>query len=206
MINQAIREALQGIAANSNGIAVFRNTLRNEVRAMFPSRLTADIAAIRKGEAFVDLLAFAKVTFGEAYFSAPREKADGSPVDLAAARVAYDATSTEGMDDDALALRKAAQGYVRTAIRQNITMFVPEATDAPKAEKVDGGGEGLVERLPYSGVEPNPTAALAGITAVLVALSESNPNGAKALLNGLDSLVKYARPYVAEGKAIPRKA
>jgi hypothetical protein len=202
MINQAIREALQGIAANSNGIAVFRNTLRHEVRAMFPSRLSADIAAVRKDEAFVDLLAFAKVTFGEAYFAAPREKADGSPVDLAAARIAYDAISTEGMGDDALALRKAAQGYVRTAIRQNITMFVPEATDAPKADDADKADE--ADKV--DATETNPTAALAGITAVLVGLSKSNPAAAKALLNGLDSLVKYSRPYVAEGKAIPVKA
>jgi hypothetical protein len=71
-------------------------------------------------------------------------------------------------------------------------MLIPAAIDAP--EKADTATD---EKL------PDPTGVLALVTGALQTLSEKNPDGALALLNGLDSLVKYARPYVAERKPIP---
>jgi hypothetical protein len=38
-----------------------------------------------------------------------------------------------------------------------------------------------------------------------VILSEKKPDAARTLLNALDAEVKFTRPYVAEGKAIPAK-
>jgi hypothetical protein len=96
-----------------------------------------------------------------------------------------------GQQDDQAKVRKAAQDYVRVAFRQNVTKLIPAAIDATQAE--------AVEKL------PDPTGTLALVTQALQILSEKKPDGALALLNGLDSLVKYARPYVAEGKAIPAK-
>ena len=80
---------------------------------------------------------------------------------------------------------------MRVAFRQNVTKLIPDAIDAPV--------EAEAEKL------PDPTGVLALVTEALVILSEKSPDGALALLNGLDSLVKVARPHVAAGQPIPRK-
>jgi hypothetical protein len=191
------------IIANLNAIAkggvsqaqAYAN-LREFVPELFPVNPTqAEIDTVTKSEDWSVFDAEARMIFAEAYFSAPRE-IDGEMVDVTQCNVNLwmaDKKEAKAFSPDELAVRKGAQAYVRIGYRQNITKLIPRASDAPEATETE------TEKL------PDPTGTLALVTEALQILSEKNPTGALALLNGLDSLVKYARPYVAEGKPISSK-
>ena len=169
--------------------------LRDDIPTLFPERPTmADIKAVIDSDEWKEFDAQARLVFADAFFKASRE-IDGKMVDVRQYNVSLwtaDKKTAKAFGDAETQVRKAAQAYVRIAFRQNVTKLIPEAIDAPvKAE---------TEKL------PDPTGVLALVTEALVILSEKSPDGALALLNGLDGLVKVARPHVAARQPIPRKA
>jgi len=168
--------------------------LRESVPALFPVEpKQVDIKAVTDSPEWKAFDTQARRVFAEAYFSAPRE-IDGESRYIGHYGIQVweaDKKAAKDFTPDQAKVRKAAQDYVRVAFRQNVTKLIPAAIDAVQAE----AGEKL----------PDPTGTLALVTQALQILSEKKPDGALALLNGLDSLVKYARPYVAEGKPIPAK-
>jgi hypothetical protein len=195
-------EIYGNIIANLNAIAkggvsqaqAYAN-LREFVPELFPANPTqAEIDAVLKSDEWVKFDTDARMIFAEAYFSAPRE-IDGEMVDVAAFGLVTwvaDKKEAKTFSPDQIAVRKGAQAYVRIGYRQNITKLIPRASDAPEPTETE--------------TLPDPTGTLALVTQALQVLSEKNPSGALSLLNGLDSLVKHARPYVAEGKPIVHKA
>ena len=185
-----LRTVAQGGVTQAQAFA----NLRETVPALFPIEPTqADIKAVTDTPEWKAFDTQARRVFAEAYFSAPRE-IESKMWDVASFGLQVweaDKKAAKDFTADQAKVRKAAQDYVRVAFRQNVTKLIPAAIDAVQAE----AGEKL----------PDPTGTLALVTQALQILSEKKPDGALALLNGLDSLVKYARPYVAEGKAIPAK-
>jgi hypothetical protein len=180
--------------------------LRCAVPSLFPVEPTqAEIKAVTDSEDWKKFDTQARRIFAEAYFSAPRmvklsddKKAEAVPVDrygyaeeFIVDTWAEDNNAAKSYSPTRAKIRKAAQDYVRVAFRQNVTKLIPAAIDAVQTA--------ATENL------PDPTGVLALVTGAMQTLSEKNPDGALALLNGLDSLVKYARPYVAERKPIPTK-
>jgi hypothetical protein len=169
--------------------------LRADIPTLFPENPTqADIKAVTSTDDWKEFDTQARLVFAEAFFDAPR-MVDGEIVDATRYDVSIwsaDKKTAKNFDPETLKIRKAAQDYVRVAFRQNVTKLIPDAIDAPV--------EAEAEKL------PDPTGVLALVTEALVILSEKSPDGALALLNGLDSLVKVARPHVAAGQPIPRKA
>ena len=170
-------------------------SLRADIPTLFPEHpTTAEIKAVTNSDEWKEFDSQARLIFAEAFFDAPRV-IDGELVDATRYDVSIwsaDKKKAKTFEPDILKIRKAAQDYVRVAFRQNVTKLIPEAIDAPVAEET--------EKL------PDHTAVLALVTGALVTLSEKSPDAALALLNGLDSLVKTARPHVAKGEPIPRKA
>ena len=170
-------------------------SLRADIPTLFPEHpTTAEIKAVTNSDEWKEFDSQARLIFAEAFFDAPRV-IDGELVDATRYDVSIwsaDKKKAKTFEPDILKIRKAAQDYVRVAFRQNVTKLIPEAIDAPV--------EAEAEKL------PDPTGVLALVTEALVILSEKSPDGALALLNGLDSLVKVARPHVAAGQPIPRKA
>jgi len=185
-----LRTVAQGGITQAQAFA----NLRESVPALFPVEPTqADIKAVTDSPEWKAFDTQARRVFAEAYFSAPRE-IESKMWDVASFGIKVweaDKKAAKDFTADQSKVRKAAQDYVRVAFRQNVTKLIPAAIDAVQAE----AGEKL----------PDPTGTLALVTQALQILSEKKPESALALLNGLDSLVKYARPYVAEGKAIPAK-
>ena len=169
--------------------------LRADIPTLFPVEpRQADIKAVTDSDDWKEFDTQARLIFAEAFFSAPRE-IDGDMMDMGGYDVSIwsaDKKTAKAFGDTETKIRKAAQAYVRVAYRQNVTMLIPDAIDAPTEEKA--------EKL------PDPTGVLALVTEALVILSEKSPDGALALLNGLDSLVKVARPHVAARQPIPRKS
>lgn len=188
---------LSAIASGGVSQAQAYANLREYVPALFPVNPTqAEIDAVLNSGEWANFDAEARGIFAEAYFSAPRE-IDGVMVDVAAFGLdtwLADKKTAKEFPPDRIAARKGAQAYVRIGFRQNITKLIPRAIDAPETTEAD-----KAETL------PDPTGTLALVTEALQILSEKNPTGALALLNGLDALVKYARPYVSEGKPIVSK-
>lgn len=188
---------LDAIATGGVSQAQAYANLREYVPQLFPHNATqAEIDAVVKSEDWAVFRIEARMIFAEAYFLAPRE-IGGEMVDVAAFGLdtwTADKKEAKTFSPDQLAVREGVQAYVRIGYRQNITKLIPRASDAPEATET-----GETEKL------PDPTGTLALVTEALQILSEKNPTGALALLNGLDSLVKYARPYVAEGKPISSK-
>jgi hypothetical protein len=170
--------------------------LRADIPALFPEHPTmAEIKAVTDTDDWREFTETARAIFATAYFGATRD-VGGEMVDMTRFNVSLwtaDKKTAKAFDDTEKAIRKAAQDYVRVAIRQNVTKLIPEAVDAPMDDE-------KAETL------PDPTATLALVTEALVILSEKSPDGALALLNGLDNLVKVARPHVAARQPIPRKA
>jgi len=185
-----LRTVAQGGITQAQAFA----NLRESVPALFPVEpKQVDIKAVTDSPEWKAFDTQARRVFAEAYFSAPRE-IESKMWDVATFGLKVweaDKKAAKDFTPDQAKVRKAAQDYVRVAFRQNVTKLIPAAIDAVQAE----AGEKL----------PDPTGTLALVTQALQILSEKKPDGALALLNGLDSLVKYARPYVAEGKAIPAK-
>ena len=187
-----LRKVAKGDSAKAEAFA----QIRADVPTLFPEHpTTAEIKAVTDSDEWKEFDAQGRLIFAEAFFSAPRE-IGGEIVDVtkydsslwsADKKTAKTYTNTEAK------IRKAAQDYVRVAFRQNVTKLIPDAIDAPvSAEET--------EKL------PDPTGVLALVTEALVILSEKSPDGALALLNGLDSLVKVARPHVTARQPIPRKS
>ena len=188
---------LDAIATGGVSQAQAYANLREYVPQLFPHNATqAEIDAVVKSEDWAVFRIEARMIFAEAYFLAPRE-IGGEMVDVAAFGLdtwTADKKEAKTFSPDQLAVREGVQAYVRIGYRQNITKLIPRASDAPEATETE------TEKL------PDPTGTLALVTQALQVLSEKNPSGALSLLNGLDSLVKYARPYVTDGKAIVNKA
>ena len=186
-----LRTVAQGGVTQAQAFA----NLRADIPALFPENPTqADIKAVTSTDDWKEFDTQARLVFAEAFFDAPR-MVDGEIVDATRYDVSIwsaDKKTAKNFDPETLKIRKAAQDYVRVAFRQNVTKLIPDAIDAPV--------EAEAEKL------PDPTGVLALVTEALVILSEKSPDGALALLNGLDSLVKVARPHVAAGQPIPRKA
>lgn len=213
MINHA--EIYSAILANLNTIAnggisqaQAYSDLRDTVPLLFEVDATqAEIDKVTGSPEWVAFDAEARLLFAGAYFSAPRlvrlsddksaepvsVSVDTHPAEFVLDTWVADNKTAKAFSFECSKIRKAAQDYVRVAFRQNVTKLIPRASDAPKANETE------TETL------PDPTGTLALVTQAMQILSEKNPAGALALLNGLDSLVKYARPYVSEGKAIAHK-
>lgn len=196
---ETILTDLRAIAKGGVTQATAYADLRDNVPLLFPAAPTlAQIDEIKKSEEWKRFDAEARLIFATAYFTAPRVIGERTydKHDDAFRFECYsaDKKTAAQFDDTATKIRKASQDYVRVAMRQNVTKLIPRAVDAPTET------EGETEKL------PDPTATLALVTEALTILSEKNPSGALALLNGLDSLVKVARPHVSKGEAIPRKA
>lgn len=166
--------------------------------------IPADAVEPRKTAEFGKARDSAFLGFRSAFLARPRHRDDGTAYDLALCESASAETVTDkdvrgwAKDDPRREARKAVQGYGRTRWMRALALAWPKAGDDSAGEAGEAG-----EATDTPPVETDPTRALAGITATLAALSKSDPGAAKALLNGLDSLVKYARPYIAEGKPIP---
>lgn len=192
---QTILADCRTIATSGTDAATARSKVRDAVKALFPTEpVQADIDAIVQSDEWKELDTGAREIFAVAYFSAPRE-IDGDMVDLLPEQVALyqaDKKKAKGFTESETRIRKKAQDYVRTAVKQNITQFIPVAVDAKPTEKV--------EKL------PDATALLAAFIEGLTTLSEKAPDAARALHNATAQWIDYARPYIAQGKAIPRKA
>jgi hypothetical protein len=169
--------------------------LRADLPTLFPEHPTmAEIKAVTDTDDWKEFDTTARRIFADAFFNAPRE-IDGEMVDITQYNISLweaDKKTAKTFSEAESKIRKAAQAYVRVAFRQNVTKLIPEAIDAPMDEKAE--------------TLPDPTGVLALVTEALIVLSEKSPDGALALLNGLDTLVKVARPHVAARQPIPRKA
>ena len=186
-----LRKVAKGDSTKAEAFA----QIRADVPTLFPERPTmADIKAVTDSDEWKEFDAQGRLIFAESFFTSPRE-IGGEIVDATRYDVSIwsaDKKTAKNFDPETLKIRKAAQDYVRVAFRQNVTKLIPDAIDAPV--------ETEAEKL------PDPTGVLALVTEALVILSEKSPDGALALLNGLDNLVKVARPHVAARQPIPRKA
>lgn len=186
-----LRKVAKGDSTKAEAFA----QIRADVPTLFPERPTmADIKAVTDSDEWKEFDAQGRLIFAESFFTSPRE-IGGEIVDATRYDVTLwtaDKKTAKAFSETETKIRKAAQDYVRVAFRQNVTKLIPEAVDAPVEEQA--------EKL------PDPTGVLALVTEALVILSEKSPDGALALLNGLDSLVKVARPHVAARQPIPRKA
>ena len=186
-----LRKVAKGDSTKAEAFA----QIRADVPTLFPERPTmADIKAVTDSDEWKEFDAQGRLIFAESFFTCPRE-IGGEIVDATRYDVTLwtaDKKTAKAFTETETKIRKAAQDYVRVAFRQNVTKLIPDAVDAPVADEV--------EKL------PDPTGVLALVTEALVILSEKSPDGALALLNGLDSLVKVARPHVAARQPIPRKA
>lgn len=186
-----LRKVAKGDSTKAEAFA----QIRADVPTLFPERPTmTEIKAVTDSDEWREFDTQGRLIFADAFFSVPRE-IGGEIVDVTkynSSLWSADKKTAKAFGDAETKIRKAAQDYVRVAFRQNVTKLIPEAIDAPVADEV--------EKL------PDPTGVLALVTEALVILSEKSPDGALALLNGLDSLVKVARPHVAARQPIPRKA
>lgn len=186
-----LRKVAKGDSTKAEAFA----QIRADVPTLFPEHpTTAEIKAVTDSDEWKEFDAQGRLIFADAFFSVPRE-IGGEIVDVTrydSSLWSADKKTAKAFGDAETKIRKAAQDYVRVAFRQNVTKLIPEAIDAPVADEV--------EKL------PDPTGVLALVTEALVILSEKSPDGALALLNGLDSLVKVARPHVAARQPIPRKS
>lgn len=187
-----ILDNLRTVAKGGVSQAQAYANLRESVPALFPAEPTqADIKAVTDTDEFKEFDATARRIFAEAFFNAPRV-VDGNVIDVSVYGIetwAADKKAAKEFGPTETKVRKAAQDYVRVAFRQNVTMLIPAAIDAP--EKVE------TEKL------PDPAAIVALVRGALVVLSEKSPDAARTLLNGLDAEVKFSRPFIAEGKVVP---
>ena len=185
-----LRTVAQGGISQAHAYA----NLRESVPALFPVEpKQADIKAVIDTDEFKEFTGTARRIFAEAFFNAPR-MVGGEVIDVGVYGVdtwAADKKAAKEFGPVETKARKAAQDYVRVAYRQNVTMLIPEAVDAPKADTATD------EKL------PDPAAIVALVRGALVILSEKSPDAARTLLNGLDAEVKFSRPFIAEGKVVP---
>jgi hypothetical protein len=186
-----LRKVAKGDSTKAEAFA----QIRADVPTLFPEYPTmADIKAVTDSDEWKEFDAQGRLIFAESFFTSPRE-VGGEIVDATRWDVTLwtaDKKTAKTFSETETKIRKASKDYVRVAFRQNVTKLIPKAVDAPvevEAEKL-----------------PDPTGVLALVTEALITLSEKSPDGALALLNGLDNLVKVARPHVSSRQPIPRKA
>lgn len=198
-------EAIESAALNYGTAGDLASSTLADLALAILSVIPVDAAEPRKTVEFGKARDSAMAGFRAAFLARPRFRDDGTAYDLALCESASADTVTDkevrgwAKDDPRREHRKAVQGYGRTRWMRAMALAWPKAGDDSAGDD-SADSAAPVESAP---VESDPTSALAGITATLVGLSQSDPDAARALLNGLDSLVKYARPYIAEGKAIP---
>lgn len=187
----ALRQIAKGGVTQAQAFA----NLRADLPTLFPEKPTmVEIKAVTDTDDWKEFDTTARRIFADAFFNASRE-IGGEMVDVTQYNISLweaDKKTAKNFSDTEVKIRKACQDYVRVAFRQNVTKLIPKAIDAPMDEKAE--------------TLPDPTGVLALVTEALVILSEKSPDAALALLNGLDSLVKTARPHVAARQPIPRKA
>jgi len=194
---------LRLVADGQSAAAAARASIREAIPGLFPALPTqAQIDAVVKSEDWQEFDGKARRIFAEAWTSAPRlvkfisgedaKPEEYTPVPSDLDLWVADKKTAKAYDLRQTAIRKAIQAYVRVSVKQNITDFIPEASDA--AETVTAP------------TLPDPTQILAMVTEALIVLSEHKKDAALALLNGLDALVTVSRKPLAEGKALARKA
>jgi hypothetical protein len=194
---------LRLVADGQSASATARASIREAIPLLFPEWPTqAQIDAVVKSEDWQDFDGRARRIFAEAWTTAPRmvkfdsakdAKPDNyTPVSSDLDLWIADKKTAKDYAPSQIAIRKAIQAYVRVSVKQNITDFIPEASDA-------------VETVTAPAL-PDPTQVLAMVTEALIVLSEHKKDAALALLNGLDALVTVSRKPLAEGKALARKA
>lgn len=182
------------IAMSGQDAATARAKVRDSVKGLFPDKPTeAQIGEITGSDDWKRLTDGAREIFAQAFFTAPRE-IDGDLVALKSDQVSLWKATKKAAKDFTHAekrIRKSAQGYVRTAVKQNITAFIPDAVDAKVEQSID----------------PIPDAGklLAQFIEGLITLSEKAPDTARALHNATAQWLDYARPFIAECKPIPRE-
>ena len=196
---ETILTDLRAIAKGGVTQATAYADLRDNVPLLFPAAPTmAQIDEVKKSEDWRRFDSEARLIFATAYFNAPRVIGERTydKHDDAFRFECYsaDKKTAAQFDDTASKIREASMAYVRVAMRQNVTKLIPKAIDAPEADETE------TEKL------PDPTGTLALVAEALTILSEKSPDGALALLNGLDALVKHSRPYITKREPIPRKA
>jgi predicted RNA-binding Zn ribbon-like protein len=192
---------LRLVADGQSAAATARASIRETIPTLFPESPTqAEIDAVVNADAWQDFDGKARRIFAEAWTTAPRmvkfdSDSEAESYEPTAADLdlwVADKKTAKDYAPSQTAIRKAIQAYVRVSVKQNITDFIPEASDA--AETVTAPAL------------PDPTQVLAMVTEALIILSEHKKDAALALLNGLDALVTVSRKPLAEGKALPRKA
>jgi hypothetical protein len=202
MLNAVLGD-LRLVADGQSASATARASIREAIPLLFPESPTqAEIDAVVKSEDWQDFDGKARRIFAEAWTTAPRlvkfisgkdaKPEEYTPVPSDLDLWVADTKTAKAYDLRQTAIRKAIQAYVRVSVKQNITDFIPEASDA-------------VETVTAPAL-PDPTQILAMVTDALIILSEHKKDAALALLNGLDALVTVSRKPLAEGKALPRKA
>ena len=191
---ESILAECRAIAECGQDAATARANVRDSVKALFPDKPTeAQIGEITGSDDWKRLTDGAREIFAQAFFTAPRE-IDGDLVALKSDQVSLWKATKKAAKDFTHAekrIRKSAQGYVRTAVKQNITAFIPVAVDAKVEESIDP--------LPDAGK------LLADFVEGLITLSEKAPDTARALHNATAQWLDYARPFIAECKPIPRE-
>lgn len=192
---------LRLVADGQSASATARASIREAIPLLFAESPTqAEIDAVVKSEDWQDFDGKARRIFAEAWTTAPRmvkfdSDGDTESYEPAAADLdlwVADTKTAKAYDPRQAAIRKAIQAYVRVSVKQNITDFIPEASDAVEADKVPA--------------LPDPVKVLAMVDAALVILSQHDNKAALALLNGLDALVTVSRKPLSEGKALKAKA
>lgn len=194
---------LRLVADGQSFSANARASIRETIPTLFPeSPKQAEIDAVVNADAWQDFDGKARRIFAEAWTTAPRlvkfisgkdaKPEEYTPVSSDLDLWVADTKTAKAYDLRQAAIRKAIQSYVRVSVKQNITDFIPEASDAVKTDTAPA--------------LPDPTQVLAMVTDALIILSERKKDAALALLNGLDSLVTVCRKPLAEGKALARKA
>ena len=197
----AVLGDLRLVADGQSASATARASIREAIPLLFPEWPTqAQIDAVVKSEDWQEFDGSARRIFAEAWTTAPRmvkfdSDGDTESYEPTAADLdlwVADTKTAKAYDLRQTAIRKAIQAYVRVSVKQNITDFIPKASDAVEADKVPA--------------LPDPTQVLAMVTEALIVLSEHKKDAALALLNGLDALVTVSRKPLAEGKVLARKA
>lgn len=194
---------LRLVADGQSAAASARASIREAIPLLFPESPTqSQIDAVIKSDDWQEFDGKARRIFAEAWTTAPRlvkfdsgkdAKPDNyTPVPSDLDLWVADKKTAKDYSQIYAAIRKAIQAYVRVSVKQNITDFIPEASDA--ADTVTAPAL------------PDPTQVLAMVTDALIILSEHKKDAALALLNGLDALVTVSRKPLAEGKALTRKA
>jgi len=200
IVYESMLNSLSDIASGQSGAAVARSNLRVDVPTRFPDTPTgAEIDAVLKSDDWGTFDSRARVIFAKAWTTAPRmvkfsdDAEEYTPNADDFALWESDKKTAKSYDIRQTAIRKAIQAYVRVSVKQNVTDFIPDAIDAPAETAAE---------TPL----PDPAAILALVDGALVILSERDNAKALVLLNGLDALVKSARPVLSSGGVLKAKA